>query len=510
MNAMTMSDAQDRLLPWILPWLAPLAATLVSWVLSPVLPKANFAMIYLAGVLLTAVSTRVKPALVCALLSFLAYNFFHTEPHFSFLMVHREDILTVSLLILVAVVTGHLAARLREKVVDLEASNRWNHHQMTLAQELSVCVDGPQVVRTLALQIRYCFGFSSMGFYRDPKTNGFETMTDIVQGYSPDKDSLPISGLKYEVTFQEQDKRAQVTFNDQKRNLGLVQIQLESGLTPWQRTRLEGFIDLARLAWSRVQLSESLRQETLVKEREQLRSALLSSISHDLRTPLATMIGSVSSLIDLHDSLDRTQQEELLRNTLSEAQRLNSYIQKLLDMTRLGHGELTLDRDWVGVDDILSVVMKRAKPMAAQVSITIDLQPNLPLLYVHPALIEQALFNVLENAIRFAPPGSVIRVSASTADGQLHIDVHDKGPGIPQAAWGSIFDMFYTLSQGDQYPSGTGLGLAICQGILGAHGGAASVIQSSANSGTTIRLTLPLSTAKLTPASNDDDTHTGD
>lgn len=506
---MLTPNVRDRLLPWVLPWLAPLIATLVSWGLSPVLPKANFTMIYLAGVLLTAMSTRVKPALVCALLSFLAYNFFHTEPHFSFFIVHQEDFLTVSLLILVAVVTGHLAARLREKVVDLEASNRWNHHQMALAQELSACVDSSEVVRTLAQQISHCFGFQSGGYYRDSSTNSFEAISDVNPDYSPENDAQLASFQKGAVVLQEQANRAQVCFNDQERNQGLVQILLDSPLSSWERTRLEGFIDLARLAWSRVQLSESLRQETLAREREQLRSALLSSISHDLRTPLATMIGSVSSLIDLHDSLDRSQQEELLCNTLSEAQRLNRYIQKLLDMTRIGHGELTLDRDWVGLDDLISVVIKRVKPLAVEIGITIDLQPDLPLLYVHPALIEQALFNVLENAIRFTPRGSMIRISADTADGQMHIDVEDRGPGIPAASWGNIFDMFYTLAHGDQYPAGTGLGLAICQGILGAHAGVASVIQSSPNSGTTIRLTLPVSKAKSTPTSNDNDTHIG-
>ncbi|MBN0989354.1 sensor histidine kinase [Amphritea pacifica] len=500
---MGLPNIRERCLVWTMPWLAPLIATLISWVLSPVLPKANYAMIYLAGVLLTAVTTRVKPALVCAVLSFLTYNFFHTEPHFTFFMVHQEDILTVTLLIFVAVVTGHLAARLREKVIALEDSSRWNQQQMLLAQELSACVNGPSVMKTLAQHLTQCFSFTTQTYYP-----GSDELTSLTAKYG--LSSPHIASAATEVIFKEDKARVLVAFNSHRGCMGLLKIESDAPLTSLQRSGLDGFIGLARLAWSRVVLSETLQQEITVKEREQLRSALLSSISHDLRTPLATMIGSVSSLIELRDALDQAQQDELLQNTLSEAQRLNRYIQKLLDMTRLGHGELTLDRDWVGLDDILSVVIKRSKPLLQDVTVDISLPPEMPLLYVHPALIEQALFNVLENAIRFAPPGTAITVSAFTADTQLHIDIHDEGPGIPPESWDSIFDMFFTMAHGDQYPAGTGLGLAICQGILGAHGGSASVFESDSTSGTTLRLSLPLPETQLSSKSDDDDTYTGD
>lgn len=363
---------QNRLRMLILPWLAPLIATLLSASLSPILPHANFAMIYLAGVLLTAMTTRVRPALLCAVLSFLAYNFFYTTPRFTFLMVEREDILTLGLFILVATTTGHLAARLREKVIDLEQANI------------------------------------------------------------------------------------------------------------------------------------TLRNETLIKEREQLRSALLASISHDLKTPLATMIGSVSSVLDLHDALTPEQRRELLTNTLSECQRLDRYIQKLLDMTRLGHGDLPLDRAWLGVDDLISVVLKRIKPLAGKVHIRANITSDLPLLHVHPALIEQALFNVLENAVRFAPDGSEILLCAHTSAQQLNIDIKDLGPGIPPESWEHIFDMFFSMADGDQHPSSTGLGLAICKGIMGAHGGEVRVLESRPFQGTTLRLSLPIPNVMQSREPNDD------
>lgn len=493
-----MQSSREQLLPWIMPWLAPLVATLIAWGLSPLLPKANFAMIYLAGVLFTAVSTHVKPALICAALSFLAYNFFHTEPHFTLFMVHREDILTGSLLAMVAAITGHLAANLREKVVALEASNRWINYQIALARELSVCVNSRDVIRTLANQIERSFHFSSQGFFRDTVTGQLAPLDMSLQErvpVCPPQESVETD----KVVFQHQENRAWVYFSDRGVCQGLINIRDEKHFSYLALTRLESFVGMTRLAWDRVQLSDSLRQEILIKEREQLRSALLSSVSHDLKTPLAIMIGSVSSLIDLHDDLDRNQRDELVRNTLSEAQRLDRHIQKLLDMARLGHGELTLDRDWVGLEDVVSVVIKRSHSMLHGVAIEIDLQPDLPLLYVHPALIEQALFNILENAIRFTPEGSVIRICGYESNNRLYVDIYDQGPGIPKDSWDNIFNMFYTLSYGDRYPSGTGVGLAISQGILKAHGGAACVVKSSLESGTVIQFFLPLPEVNLTP-----------
>ncbi len=505
---MNPNPTRERVLFWVMPWLAPLLATLISWAVSPVLPKAHYAMIYLAGVLFTAVFTRVKPALVCALLSFLAYNFFHFEPHFTFYMVHQQDILTVALFVLVALVTGHLAARLREQVDALEDSDRWNKQQMQLAEELSSCVNGESVIKILQQHLQTSFGFSGVILYRENATDDFRLLSGDLP--VPALKSLPHNNDSVaEVQLNIDTKSVLISFFSRKNCLGQLMIQLSSALDKGQQHQLEGFTGLARLAWSRVVLNEVLRTETLEKEREQLRSALLSSISHDLRTPLATMIGSVSSLIELHDALDMSQQEELLQNTLTEAQRLNRYIQKLLDMTRLGHGELPLDRDWVGIDDILSVVIKRSKSLLNGSSIKVDLQSELPLLHVHPALIEQAVFNVLENAIRYAPSDTVISVSAYLSNDNMQIDIHNYGPAIPAESWDSIFDMFFTFAHGDQDSAGTGLGLAICQGILGAHGGLASVVHSSSEKGTTLRVTLPLNQVQQSAQEIKDDTYTG-
>lgn len=504
---MDSKESRNQMLIWVMPWFAPLAATLLSWSLSPFLHKAHYSMIYLAGVLFTAVFTSVKPALVCALLSFLAFNYFHFEPHFTFYLVHQQDILTVAVFVLVALVTGHLAARLREQVMALEESDRWNRYQMLLAKELSSCVDGLSVISILGQHLQRSFGFKGIVLYREDATQDFV----LISGELPftfEEHPPPDNQQVAEVQLNTDKGSIRISFYNRNQCLGQLNVQIQHDLDSEQKHQLEGFVGLARLAWSRVVLNDILRMETLVKEREQLRSALLSSISHDLRTPLATMIGSVSTLIELRDALDPAQRKELLQNTLSEAERLNRYIQKLLDMTRLGHGELSLDRDWVGIDDILSVVIKRCKSLLNGARIDVDLQADLPLLHVHPALIEQAVFNVLENAIRYAPGNTAITIKVYVCDSNMHIDIHNYGPAIPRDSWNSIFDMFFTLAHGDKDSSGTGLGLAICQGIIGAHGGLASVQQSEPEQGTTLRLSLPLNQQQQAARSIPDDTHT--
>lgn len=477
-----MSELQSRASlqrHWLLASAAPVAATLICWPLFELLPAASLSLLYLASVLIVAIGTSTRPALWSALLSFLAYNFFFTEPRFTLFILHREDIITALVLVLVALLTGQLAARLREKVDALETSIRWNQGQMALAQALSDCMDALALITVFSSHLKERFSHRPCRIERLPEVEAGAAMEMCSESIL----------LKEEMTgyclyVRDQDAQVQgLSFRFNADQLPDLKVQLNSA------------VELFKLAWSRIQLAQRLQRETLEKEREQLRSALLSSISHDLRTPLATMIGSVSTLIDLPESLSQEQKRELLDNTLSEARRLDRYIQKLLDMTKIGQGELKLERDWVGVDEVLNVALRRLQPLLKGQRIDVVCQPDLPMFNLHAALVEQAIFNVLENAVRFTPPNEVIRIEVSVEGDDLNIDIADTGPGIPARHWPRIFDMFFTLSHGDQQTGGTGLGLAICQSVLGAHGGEASVLSSTSDHGSCIRLRLPLTLA---------------
>ncbi|MFP3343433.1 ATP-binding protein [Halomonas sp. SIMBA_159] len=246
----------------------------------------------------------------------------------------------------------------------------------------------------------------------------------------------------------------------------------------------------------------ALNASRLAEEQERLRSALLASVSHDLRTPLASIIGAASSLRTLDAQLSQQDRFELLDGVLHESERLNRYIQNLLDMTRLGHGELAIERDWISVDDLVASARRRLTGALADINVRQAWDGELPLLNVHPALIEQALVNVLENAARFSPPNGVITIAAATdpLHSTLTLTVTDEGPGIPPAMREQVFEMFFTGNEGDRSLHGTGLGLAICRGMLGAHGGTVTAVEGPNGQGTHIIMRLPLSTPTQEPS----------
>lgn len=455
--------------------IVPLAVTTASWPIASLIPPASLSPLYVAGVLIVAISTSTRAALLSALVSFLTYNFFFTEPRFTLFMLHRQDAITASVLILVATVTGHIAARLREQVDELETAKVWSTAQLSLAETLSRCLDETSVIQALRAYLTRLLGSGALSLETRIEPQAHASQIEVEPA-----PSFTLTGDK---------QRLEVNWIDPIE--GWQSVLFDFTAVPARQTQVRAAIELTGMAWDRVQLARRLQQEIVNKEREQLRAALLSSVSHDLRTPLATMIGSVSSLIDLQDKLPAEQQAELLANTLSEAQRLDRYIQNLLDMTKMGSGELTLDCDWAGMDEIVSSAIKRLAPLLKGHAVQVVIPDDMPLLWVNAALFEQAIFNVLENAARHSPPKSQLEIRADFDVSEIFLDICDAGQGIPKALWQKIFDMFFTLSHGDKKTGGTGLGLAICQSVLTAHGGHASVLRSDPATGTCLRLSLP-------------------
>jgi two-component system sensor histidine kinase KdpD len=204
------------------------------------------------------------------------------------------------------------------------------------------------------------------------------------------------------------------------------------------------------------------------------------------------MIGSASTLKSMFDRLSDQDRDSLLDAVLDEGERLDRYIRNLLDMTKLGHGTLKIERDWIDFTDILSSALRRTRNLMSKVRIERNIEEGLPLLFVHPALIEQALVNVLENAAKFAPDGSLLTISAHKEAGELVVNISDQGPGIPEGQRSQVFDMFFTGGEGDRGPHGSGLGLAICHGMVAAHGGRIQAMAGPNDCGATIQIALPL------------------
>ena len=281
-----------------------------------------------------------------------------------------------------------------------------------------------------------------------------------------------------------------------KQCLGVIGLKFpptQSILNTEQKQLAETMVEYIAQAISRTQLTKALEIANVNSETEKLRSALLSSVSHDLRSPLASIIGAADTLSNYRHSMDEKDQDDLLEAIHLEGERLDRYIQNLLDMTRLGHEGLSLKRDWIGVDELVGSAVRRLKRYMPQAIINVKMPAESLSLFVHAALIEQAIFNVLENAAKFSPEHQAVIIDvAKFSENEIEIAITDQGQGIPEDERDRIFDMFYTMQRGDRGQYGTGLGLTIVKAIIGAHMGEIVASSAKKNQGTCIRMRLPI------------------
>ena len=269
-------------------------------------------------------------------------------------------------------------------------------------------------------------------------------------------------------------------------------------LSPDARRLLDALTDQAALAIERVHLVADLARAKRDAETDRLRQALLTSISHDLKTPLAAILGAAGTLRDLDASLTPTDKAELLGTVIEEAERLNRFIANLLDMTRLEAGALVPKLAPHDLADIVASALKRAAPLLARSTVQRDISPDLPMVQVDPILLEQAVFNLLDNAAKYAENGKVLRIEAQRDTDAIVLRVIDEGPGLPPEELERVFDKFFRARKSDSVRAGTGLGLAIARGFVEAMSGTLSAGNRSDRSGAVFTLRLPAA-ASLSP-----------
>ncbi|WP_454866224.1 DUF4118 domain-containing protein [Pseudomonas umsongensis] len=478
---------------------ATLLATALAWAVASVLPLPNISLVFLAAVLLVAVRSSLGPALACAALSFLTYDFLFIPPNFSFSIQREEDVLTLLFFLLMAALTGNLAARQRRQLQALRDTQEETSELLDLSRKLTAATDRQAVVNAAAQHLSGWSDLQLCLLNRDGQSGWKVEIGGPLEFTEAERAAA-------DWAWQHDQPAGAGTgtlpfgrwwwwpLSVEEGPLALLGVCAKEGqaLSGQRRRLLTALSQPLAQALARAQLADDLEAARLHGETEQLRSALLASVSHDLRTPLTSMRGSIDSLLALGEAIPLEDRRELLEGTRDEAERLDRYIQNLLDMTRLGHGALKLARDWVSPADIVGSALNRLRAVLAPLQVTTEVPAQLPLLFVHAALIEQALVNVMENAARFSPSHGRLHVRAGADDTELFFSVSDEGPGIPEAEREKIFDMFYTAARGDRGGQGTGLGLAICQGMVGAHGGRISVADGIEGRGTCITLHLPL------------------
>jgi two-component system sensor histidine kinase KdpD len=477
----------------------------MAWLAERWMGLEDVSMVFIVAVVLVASRTRMTAAVLSALLGFFAYNFFFIEPRFTFNISARQGVTTVFLFLIAALVAGRLASRLRMQVVALRAANTQATALQALGRELAGAADLGQVLAAGRKALERALSAEAWLRVHGREEPASSSLPEI------DRAAADWAQQHGQATGRHTDTLAGAArwflpLHGDRGTLGVLGLRFDDGAmrrSPEQRRLAEAMAEDIAQAVVRTRLVAELEDARVGGETERLRSALLSSVSHDLRSPLASMIGSASSLASYWNAMGEEDRRSLLDTIQQEGERLDRYIQNLLDMTRLGHSGLTLNRDWIGVDELLGSAVTRLQRYQPEVRVQTTVAADVPPVWVHPALIEQAVFNVLENAGKFSPPGEPVQVEAKLADGALRIDVRDRGPGIPEDERSRIFDMFYSVERGDRGRHGTGLGLTITQGMVGAHGGSVQALPGRDGRGTLIRITLPL--LQPHPADDPDD-----
>ena len=481
--------------------LAVAAALSVALLLHEIVGVTSVALVFMMSVLATAVTYGLGASLLACLLSVLAYNFFFLSKVYTFTINDPENLVTLLVFTIVAVVASNITARMRDQTVTARARAKTTEELYQFSRKLAAAVSLDDVLWATAHQVALMLKLRVVLLL--PGEGGLA----VQAGFPPDDmlDDADLAAAKWAWEHNRTAGRGSDTLPGSKRLfipmqtgrgpigvIGLDRDEPGALLTPDQQRLLNALSDQAALAVERVNLVRDVDQARLQAETDRLRSALLTSISHDLRTPLASILGAASNLASQHGSLDELNRAAMLRTIQEEAERLNRFIGNLLDMTRLESGPLPLTAGLADLSDVVGAALRRAERILSAYQVRVDLQPGLPMLAIDMVLFEQVLFNLLDNAAKYSLPGSCVQISGWQDAGIVRIRVMDEGDGIPAADLERVFDKFYRVRGADRQRAGTGLGLAICRGFVEAMGGTIQAANRDDRPGACFTITLPV------------------
>ncbi len=469
------------------------ASVLVRGFLAP----TNLTMLYLLAVVIIALQWGRGPAILAATLAVAAFDFFFVPPYFSFAVADTQYLLTFAALLVVGLVVSTLASRTREQAQAARRRESYTAALHALSGELAGTSEPDAIMQAIARHIAATFSRSVALFLPD----GEELQPRLVTqefplheheralarwvfrhgkpaGYGTDR--LPEASARY------------LPLKTARGTVGVLGVQPTAAKTPLsseQRRLLDAFASQAALAIERAELAEEAHRGDVMRETERLQTALLNSISHDLRTPLASITGALSSLVDPTATVGESTRRELLENAKEEADRLNHLLGNLLDMNRLEAGAVRLRVEPSDVEDLVGTALAQLGDAAQRRDIRVMLPPDLPLIPMDFALVTQALVNLLDNAMKYSPAGAPIEIRTRPDVGAVQVRIEDRGSGIPSEDLTRIFDKFYRI-QREWAKRGVGLGLAISKGIIEAHGGRIWA-ENRPGGGSIVAFTLP-------------------
>lgn len=457
-----------------------IAALLVALLVQPILGMENADLIFLIGVIGVAVRFGLLPSVLASVFSVMAYNFFFLPPVYTLTISNPAHAVALLFFLVAALLASNLAGRARDQVNAARQRTRTTEALYAFSRKIAGVATLDDLLWAAAFQM------SSMLKVNVVLLLPEDGRLEVRAGYPPEDllDDADIGAASWSWENNKPAGRGAETLPGARRlfmplrtsrgPVGVVGLDRERPgalMTPDERRLFDALLDQTAVAIERVRFAEEIDKRQVLAETERLRAALLNSISHDLSTPLAAILGAATSLQQFEDLYDRSTRQDLVGTIRDEAERLRRFVHNLLDMTRLESGALELNRELVDVGEIVGAALERCSRILDHHRLDIAIAPDLPMLELDPVLFEQALVNLLDNAAKYAPAGSTVAVEARDREDQLTITVQDEGPGIPLAELDRIFEKFRRLRMGDRQRAGTGLGLAVCRGFVEALGG---------------------------------------
>jgi two-component system, OmpR family, sensor histidine kinase KdpD len=479
--------------------------------IQPVFGIENVDLVFLTAVVSVAVRFGLLPSLFASVAASLCYNFFFLPPVYTFTITDPTNVAAFFFFMLIAILVSNVAARVRTQAVAAIGRVRTTESLYAFSRKLAGTATLDDVLWATAYQIALMLKVRVVLLLPE------EDVLTVKAGYPPEDqlDKADLAAANWAWGNDRTAGRGSDTLPGAKRlflpmrtgrgPIGVIGIDDDRTgplLTPDARRLLDALVDQGALAIERVLLVEDMDRVKRTVESDRLRSALLTSISHDLKTPLASVLGAASTMRDLESGLNETEKRDLLATVIDESERLNRFIANLLDMTKLESGAIVPNTARQDIGEIVGSVLRRAGKILVHHKVALELAADMPMLELDAVLFEQVLFNILDNAAKYAPAGTTISIRSQRDKTSMTLQIIDEGDGIPPTELESVFDKFYRAQKGDHVRPGTGLGLAISRGFVEAMRGTITATNRTDRSGAvlTIRLPIPANTNSLDTA----------
>jgi two-component system, OmpR family, sensor histidine kinase KdpD len=494
-----------------------LICTLVARAMLPLFDLSNLIMVYLVGIVAVASRFGRGPSIMASFLSVLIFDFFFVPPYLTLAVSHVQYVITFAVMLLVALTISALTVRARRQAEVANQRERRAAALYELSRQLSAARDLDSILRAVILQISGVFegqvtlllpvgGARLQPWGRSQNWWGNGISQQMI--FAPGEAEIGVAQWVFEhrkaagrsTSTLPGSEAIYLPLHGSHSIVGVLGLRPTGKrlLAPEQLHLLETFASQTALAIERTAFAEEAQTAQISIATERMRNSLLSSVSHDLRTPLTAITGAASALVE--QELDSATRRDLAETIYEEGDRLNRLVTNLLEMTRIEAGSVQVQKEWQPLEEVLGAVLRRLEQPLAEHELQLNVPPDLPLVPFDGVLIEQVLVNLLENALKYTPEGSRITLTAHANPSQLTVEIADNGPGLPPGDEERVFEKFYRAGANGRQ-AGSGLGLTICRGIIEAHGGQIWAYNEKSG-GAVFAFTLPIEGAP--PKMNDE------